>query len=114
MEAPSFDYSKIASSAPEDADLAPRRQVIESASASTANQANDSNFAYILTGCVLGGLTIALLWLTFFVTQAAVSAHYLYDRSEDSRADSRGGHSSELEELEDRLWGEHHGSHRDA
>ena len=81
MEAPSFDYSKIAPNAPEDTDLVSRQPVIESASASTANQANDSNFAYILTGCVLGGLavfTIAFLWLAFGVMQSAVTAPYMY------------------------------------
>lgn len=117
MEAPSFDYSKIAPNAPEDTDLVPHQPVIESASASTANQANDSNFAYILTGCVLGGLavfTIAFLWLAFGVMQSAVTAPYVYDHMEESHTDSWDDYSSELEEFEDQLWDEYHSSHRNA
>ena len=114
---PSFDYSKIAPNAPEDTDLVPRQPVIESASASTANQANDSNFAYILTGCVLGGLavfTIAFLWLAFGAMQSAVTAPYMYDHMEESHTDSWDDYSSELEEFEDQLWDEYHSSHRNA
>lgn len=117
MEAPSFDYSKIAPNAPEDTDLVSRQPVIESASASTANQANDSNFAYILTGCILGGLaafTIAFLWLAFGVMQSAVTAPYMYDHMEESHTDSWDDYSSELEEFEDQLWDEYHSSHRNA
>lgn len=117
MEAPSFDYSKIAPNAPEEAELVPSKPVIESASASTANQANDSNFAYILTGCVLGGitvLTIAFLWLAFGVMQTAVSAPYMYDHMEEPRTDSWDDYSDELEEFEDLLWDEYHSSHRNA
>lgn len=117
MEAPSFDYSKISPNAPEDTDLVPRQPVIESASASTANQANDSNFAYILTGCVLGGLavfTIAFLWLAFGVMRSAVTVPYMYDHMEESHTDSWDDYSSELEEFEDQLWDEYHSSHRNA
>lgn len=117
MEAPSFDYSKIAPNAPEDTGLASRRPAIESASASTANQTNDSNFAYILTGCALGGiavLAIAFLWLAFGIMQTAANASHMYDRMEESHTDSWDDYSDELEEFEDLLWNEHHSRHHDA
>ncbi len=43
------------------------RRVIESASASTAPQENSSNFAYILTGAVLGVIALLLLALTLLI-----------------------------------------------
>lgn len=117
MEAPSFDYSKIAPNTPDDTGLASRRPAIESASASTANQENNSNFAYILTGFALAGIAvfaIALLWLAFGIMQTAMSAPYMYDHMSESHTDSWDDYSDELEEFEDRLWDEYHGGHRDA
>ncbi len=119
MEAPFFDYSKISPDR-SPSDSAPSTvPVIESASASTANQSNDSNFAYILTAVVLGGIAlfaIALTWLGFGIVQTAVSeSHPHRYREELNEEESWDRYADELDEFEDRLWDEYYSnSHMDA
>ena len=57
------------------------RGVIESATASTACQTNDSNFAYILSGCVLGGVVLlacAVVVLFFAIASSGTSSYSGY------------------------------------
>ena len=57
------------------------RGVIESATASTACQTNDSNFAYILSGCVLGGVVLlacAVVVLFFAIASSGTSSYSTY------------------------------------
>ena len=70
MDMPTFDYSTAPDGprADEHTSIEPaERPVIESASASTAPQENSSNFAYILTGAVLGVIALLLLALTLLI-----------------------------------------------
>lgn len=70
MDTPTFDYSTAPDGprADEHTSIEPaERPAIESASASTAPQENSSNFAYILTGAVLGVIALLLLALTLLI-----------------------------------------------
>lgn len=84
MEAPDFNYNNPAPNPQQPnngtTDLSPvaTPAVIESASASTACQTSSSKFAYILTGSVLGILTLLALALTlliFSITRTAVDSY---------------------------------------
>lgn len=54
----------------------PTQRPIESASASTQPQTNPSRFAYILTACVLGLITLLVLAITLLL-YTAFSTYYL-------------------------------------
>ena len=114
MEAPSFDYSNITpepqpDTAPAGGPVQPN--IIESASASTACQTSNSKFAYILTGSVLGIITLLALAITLLVfsvlqmsLDAAGSAYYdlsdHYERDYDGYYD----YQDELDQFEEDLW----------
>lgn len=114
MEAPSFDYSTITPSETENDERHLEAPVIESASASTARQTTDSNFAYVLTACVLGVialLTMAFTWLGIGIVRTTLSephAHGNLDATYDD--ESWDSYADELDEFEDRLWDEYHSS----
>lgn len=63
----------------------PQERVIESASASTAPQANNSKFAYILTAAVLGVLALLAIAVTLFVFAVATTGiDYAWQESSDT------------------------------
>lgn len=68
----------------------PTQRPIESASASTQPQTNPSRFAYILTACVLGLITLLVLAITLLLYTAFSTYYlstdvpdYLYEESPD-------------------------------
>lgn len=82
MQTPNFDYSNInsqPSNTSNNTNPAPTNpEVIESASASTACQTNNSKFAYTATGIVLGVITafaIGIVLLASAFVSAAVAAY---------------------------------------
>ena len=116
MEAPDFNYNNPTSNPQQPSngttDLSPvaTPAVIESASASTACQTSTSKFAYILTGSVLGILTLLALGLTFLVFsvfQATADMAYYYDDYDDDAYyddyDYDDYYEDELDEFEQKL-----------
>ena len=109
-----FNYSD---QAPSGSQIEPQQPVIESASASTACQTNNSKFAYILTGGVLGVLAllaIAITLLAYAVIDTSLRSYEYgyYDDTYDDWDDSwdedwEDDFDAELEEFERRLWSEH-------
>lgn len=71
MEAPTFDYSNIPGPSQAPLGNQPKSEeqprAVESASASTACQTNSSKFAYILTACALGFITLIALAITVLI-----------------------------------------------
>lgn len=122
METPSFDYG----TKPESQKTGPHatgneaiepidnQRVIESASASTAPQANSSNFAYVLTAATLGVislLSIAFALLMFGVVGTAINSSYAYDGPSNENYTNDWGHFEdehldELDQFEEELLNE--------
>lgn len=123
MQAPDFNYNNLKSQ-PQQPDAgstelsAVAAPAVESASASTACQTSSSKFAYILTGSVLGLLTLLALAITFLavsVLQATVDLvadgnpdQYYYDYGfdddfDDYDYDYEDRYEDELDELEQKL-----------
>lgn len=80
MAEPIFDRNAYQPAA---APQAPRERAVESASASTACQTNDSKFAYILTAGVLGVLALLAVAVALFIfAVASTSINTWHDSAE--------------------------------
>ena len=113
MEAPTFDYRNPPSPQPSSEEYGiEKQQVVESASASTANQENSSNFAYILTGVTLGVtslITMAFALLMFGVLSTAYTSsqsyeHDYYEEPAEDWEHFERNHRDELDAFEEELW----------